>query len=133
MLFIVFFPLLLSTTLNSIHTHSTNNSDCLSCFNGFYLPHGLSTDHEGNVWLTDVALHQVFKFPAGGSDTPLLTLGEKLTPGSDKDHFCKPTDVAVDPNTGNFFVADGYCNGRIMKFSPQGDFLMEWGKMAFSK
>lgn len=23
------------------------------------MPHGLTIDHEGNTWLTDVALHQV--------------------------------------------------------------------------
>src|SRR6187455_2367891 len=29
--------------------------------NRFVMPHGLSIDHEGNVWLTDVGLHQIFK------------------------------------------------------------------------
>ena len=29
--------------------------------NAFYLPHGIHLDTAGNVWLTDVALHQVFK------------------------------------------------------------------------
>lgn len=27
----------------------------------FWLPHGLTIDRHDNVWLTDVALHQVFK------------------------------------------------------------------------
>lgn len=27
----------------------------------FYLPHGIHIDNLGNIWLTDVALHQVFK------------------------------------------------------------------------
>lgn len=27
----------------------------------FYLPHGITVDPEGNTWLTDVAMHQVFK------------------------------------------------------------------------
>lgn len=27
----------------------------------FYLPHGLHVDPFGNIWLTDIALHQVFK------------------------------------------------------------------------
>lgn len=40
---------------------------------------------------------------------PILELGEKLVPGNDEKHFCKPTDVAVAKN-GDFFVADGYCN-----------------------
>ena len=42
-----------------------------------------------------------------GSTTPSLVLGTKLVPGSDNNHFCKPTDVAVASN-GDFFVADGY-------------------------
>jgi hypothetical protein len=41
-------------------------------------------------------------------------------PGSDEKHFCQPTDVAVSENTGFFFVADGYCNSRILKFDRKG-------------
>jgi peptidylamidoglycolate lyase len=29
--------------------------------NLFYMPHGIALDADDNVWLTDVALHQVFK------------------------------------------------------------------------
>jgi len=42
-----------------------------------------------------------------GSSQPDLILGEQFVPGSDKEHFCKPTDVAV-LSTGEFFVSDGY-------------------------
>lgn len=27
----------------------------------FYMPHGMTIDKNGNTWLTDVAMHQVFK------------------------------------------------------------------------
>ena len=27
----------------------------------FYMPHGITIDHNSSIWLTDVALHQVFK------------------------------------------------------------------------
>jgi len=57
---------------------------------------------------------------------PVLELAEKLVPGSDEKHFCKPTDVAVAKN-GDFFVADGYCNSRIMKFNKDGKFLSSFG------
>ena len=45
--------------------------------NFFHLPHMLTVDKKNNVWLTDVALHQVFKFgPYGGdSKKPLIVLG----------------------------------------------------------
>ncbi|XP_005430258.1 peptidyl-glycine alpha-amidating monooxygenase isoform X4 [Geospiza fortis] len=93
----------------------------------FYLPHGLSVDKNGNYWVTDVALHQVFKLGAKDKE-PLLTLGVPLQPGSDKNHFCQPTDVAVDPVTGSIYVSDGYCNSRIVQFSPSGLYVMQWGE-----
>ncbi|XP_064497839.1 peptidyl-glycine alpha-amidating monooxygenase isoform X8 [Pseudopipra pipra] len=93
----------------------------------FYLPHGLSIDKNGNYWVTDVALHQVFKLGTEGKE-PLLTLGVALQPGSDKNHFCQPTDVAVDPITGSIYVSDGYCNSRIIQFSPDGLYVMQWGE-----
>jgi peptidylamidoglycolate lyase len=93
----------------------------------FYMPHGLTADSEGNYWVTDVARHQVFKL--NSEFKPLLVLGEKMVPGSDEKHFCKPTDVAVSSKTGEIFVADGYCNSRIMKFSADGKFLGSFGGM----
>ncbi|XP_077099431.1 peptidyl-glycine alpha-amidating monooxygenase B isoform X2 [Siphateles boraxobius] len=95
--------------------------------NMFYLPHGITTDKNDNYWVTDVALHQVFKLSSSGTDQQLLVLGEAFEPGSDKNHFCQPTDVAVDPVTGNIFVSDGYCNSRIVKFSPEGKYISHWG------
>ncbi|KAM7025215.1 peptidyl-glycine alpha-amidating monooxygenase isoform 3-T3 [Acridotheres tristis] len=93
----------------------------------FYLPHGLSVDKNGNYWVTDVALHQVFKLGANEKE-PLLILGVALQPGSDKNHFCQPTDVTVDPITGSIYVSDGYCNSRIIQFSPNGLYMMQWGE-----
>lgn len=94
--------------------------------NLFFMPHGLSLDLQGkNVWLTDVALHQVFKYPINGSQE-LLALGTAFIPGNDDAHFCKPTSVA---DTGEFiFVADGYCNSRIAMFSSEGKYLGEFGQ-----
>uniref|UniRef100_A0A673ALF8 Peptidylglycine alpha-amidating monooxygenase n=1 Tax=Sphaeramia orbicularis TaxID=375764 RepID=A0A673ALF8_9TELE len=95
--------------------------------NMFYLPHGITTDKDNNYWVTDVALHQVLKVSSDGRDRTLVSLGEAFTPGSDSNHFCQPTDVAVDTETGNIFVSDGYCNARILKFSADGKYLTEWG------
>ncbi|XP_069348761.1 peptidyl-glycine alpha-amidating monooxygenase isoform X12 [Eulemur rufifrons] len=96
--------------------------------NLFYLPHGLSVDKDGNYWVTDVALHQVFKLDPNSKEGPALTLGRSMQPGSDQNHFCQPTDVAVDPGTGAIFVSDGYCNSRIVQFSPHGKFITQWGE-----
>ncbi|XP_004769327.1 peptidyl-glycine alpha-amidating monooxygenase isoform X16 [Mustela putorius furo] len=96
--------------------------------NLFYLPHGLSVDKDGNYWVTDVALHQVFKLDPNSEGSPLLVLGRSMQPGSDQNHFCQPTDVAVDPDTGTIYVSDGYCNSRIVQFSPSGEFITQWGE-----
>uniref|UniRef100_A0AAX7V570 Peptidylglycine alpha-amidating monooxygenase n=1 Tax=Astatotilapia calliptera TaxID=8154 RepID=A0AAX7V570_ASTCA len=94
--------------------------------NMFFLPHGITADKENNYWVTDVALHQV-SFSSDGKDKTLMALGEAFIPGSDNNHFCQPTDVAVDTESGNIFVSDGYCNARIIKFSADGKYLSEWG------
>ncbi|KAK3593802.1 hypothetical protein CHS0354_014344 [Potamilus streckersoni] len=94
----------------------------------FYMPHGISLDREGNIWLTDVALHQVFRIPVG-KEEPDLVLGEKFVPGVDDIHFCKPSDVVV-MSTGEFFVSDGYCNARILKFDKNGTLLKKWGTLS---
>ncbi|XP_076383432.1 peptidyl-alpha-hydroxyglycine alpha-amidating lyase 1 isoform X2 [Megalopta genalis] len=127
----------------------------------FYLPHGLTIDSYGNYWITDVALHQIFKFDAEDiltmekvenlkkmqnnlertfSDNrddnsmmskyvpkPSLTLGVAFSPGNDDKHFCQPTAVAVQTN-GDFFVSDGYCNSRIIKFNAKGERILHWGR-----
>lgn len=90
----------------------------------FIMPHGLTVDHAGNLWLTDVGLHQVFKCSPSGD--VLLTLGEAGVPGDDTSHFNLPTDVAVLPD-GSFYVSDGYQNTRVLKFSATGRFEFQWG------
>lgn len=92
----------------------------------FYLPHGLTIDKKGNAWVTDVALHQVFKFPEKGSKA-LVTIGERFKKGNDQSHFCKPASVAISQE-GDIFVADGYCNTRIVRFSDDGKYISQFGE-----
>ena len=72
----------------------------------FYMPHGLTIDHAGNYWVTDIAMHQVFMFKANDLAHPALTVGEMFQAGSGPTQLCRPADVAVMKN-GDFFVADG--------------------------
>jgi peptidylamidoglycolate lyase len=90
----------------------------------FVMPHGLTIDHEDQLWLTDVGLHQVFKFDARGN--LLMTVGERGVAGQDATHFNMPTDVAIAPD-GTFYVSDGYINSRITKFSADGQLITSWG------
>lgn len=93
--------------------------------NEFVMPHGLTVDHEDNIWLTDVGTHQVFKYSPEGRQ--LMTLGERRISGSDQTHFNLPTDVAV-LRDGSFYVSDGYQNTRVVKFSADGKYQFKWGK-----
>ncbi len=87
--------------------------------------HGIRVDPDDNVWVTDYGDHQVMKFNREGE--LLMTLGEKGVPAEDETHFNRPADVAFSP-TGEFYVADGYGNSRIVKFSKEGKFISAWGK-----
>jgi len=88
----------------------------------FLMPHGLTIDGEGNLYVTDVGLHQVMRFPPNATK-PDLVLGTRMQPGRDQAHFCMPTSVAVSDATGDFFVGDGYCNSRVMKFNRDGKLI----------
>lgn len=87
----------------------------------FYLPHGFFIDNENNMWFTDCGSHQVLKFV---NFELALVLGTKLQPGADAQHFCKPADVLVH-NDNSIYVADGYCNSRLVHFAPNGAYLDE--------
>ena len=92
--------------------------------NLFALPHNITIDLKDNVWVADVALHQVYKFSHDGK--LLLTVGERGISGDDGAHFNRPSDVAVAPD-GSFYVSDGYGNNRVLKFASDGRFLFQWG------
>jgi peptidylamidoglycolate lyase len=82
----------------------------------FTLPHGLTIDAEDNVWVTDVALHQVLKFDRSGK--LLMTIGERDVPGLDERHFDKPTDVAIAAD-GSVYVGDVSSGMQVKKFVRQ--------------
>lgn len=96
----------------------------------FFMPHGISVDDKLNVWVTDVGLHQVMRFPPN-SDRADLVLGQRFQPGKGDNLFCKPTDVEV-LSTGEFFISDGYCNSRILKYDKAGTLIREFGSSSIA-
>lgn len=113
-------------------------------------PHGMTVDHEGNVWVTDArdnlaALrtaageggridstrlygHQIFKFSPDG--VLLMTLGSRGG-GREPGYFYQPNAVLVAPN-GDIWVAEGHSsrpgsNARLFKFDRSGRLLLTLG------
>ena len=90
--------------------------------------HGITFAPDGTLFLIDDDDHTVRKCTPEGK--VIFTLG---TPGVPTEYmsgqpFHRPTDVAIDPNTGDFYVADGYGNSRVHKYSPDGNLLFSWGE-----
>lgn len=112
---------------NTILTIDASSGKPVSSWGGglFIMPHGLTIDDQNNFWVTDVGLHQVFKFDSKGN--LLMKTGHAGEAGNDTSHFDMPTDVAV-AGDGSFYVSDGYGNSRVVKFSSGGKYLFEWGK-----
>ena len=99
--------------------------------------HGIHVDSEDNVWTTDRQDHVTVKHDKYGK--VLLELGNRgwanaaVSPfGTHPDHnflggpFCMPAGVST-ASTGAIFVADGYGNRQVHRFSPEGELELSWG------
>ena len=102
-------------------------------------PHGISIDSESRVYIADRGDHTVKVYTATGE--PLAVWGRPGTPSDTRIDFMirdpaqreererefrpgppfnKPAQ-AIRHQSGDVFVADGYGNSRIHRFSPDGD------------
>jgi uncharacterized protein (TIGR03663 family) len=77
---------------------------------GFYGPRGITTDSQGNVFITDTGNKRVIYF-----DTDGKPLGQFGTGGSNPGQFEEPVGLVFDPS-GNLYVADTW-NQRVQVFS----------------
>lgn len=91
-------------------------------------PHGLRIDPEGNVWTVDVDAHRVMKWTPSGRLLMMIG-GVGGAPGNNdsKDQFNRPANLTFAPN-GDFFVADGYVNSRVVRFNKDGEYITHWGR-----
>jgi len=116
---------------------------------GFSFAHAIRFDKEDNLWVVDEGSNMVMKFNPQGLVTMVLgrkdeaidylekyleeadhtVAGANAKPGAGAGRggsFGRPTDVAFDTQ-GNIFVADGYDNSRVAKFTKDGDFVKSIG------
>ncbi|MSR35609.1 MAG: hypothetical protein EXR95_03045 [Gemmatimonadetes bacterium] len=93
---------------------------------GMYkLPHGIEIGPDGNVWTTDANTSKIYEFTPMGEKLLEIEVGgiPDLT-----SEFCSITDVTFHPQRpGHVFVADGYCNGRVVEYDAQGKKVQEFG------
>ena len=87
--------------------------------------HGIFIDAEDNVYCVERDAHIMHKFTSDGE--LLMSVGEQGEPGAEGEPFNLPTDLAIGPD-GEMFISDGYGNARVHKYSPDGEFIMSWGK-----
>ena len=109
----------------------------------FVNPHAMLIDKDDNLWLVDSDGGQVMKFTSSGELLLAIgTRGYRSDTGVDTTDFSHarwknvkrsgepfnlPAGVAVAPS-GDIFVADGYANSRVHKFSAEGKLLHSWGE-----
>ena len=92
----------------------------------FREPWGIAVDDEGYVYVADTWNHRIQKFDRNGNF--LLqwgTFGDTRGELGQEGVFYGPRDIAID-GEGNLYVTDTG-NKRIQKFSPEGEFLGQWG------
>lgn len=87
--------------------------------------HGFYIGPDERAYLTDTRDHTVRKFTLDGK--LLLTLGTPGKPGKEGEPFRRPAAAAIS-SSGDIFVADGYDNARVHKYSPEGKLIKSWGK-----
>ena len=66
--------------------------------------------------------------PVGAVGQPVVFITQWGTTGTGTSQFDTPIDVAVDPATGNVFVAD-LANHRVQVFTADGAFVRSWNHM----
>ena len=106
--------------------------DGLPIFEG---PHNARFDRDDNLWYVDSGNNVLIKFDK--DKRVRMVLGrrpeawtwkthviERAVPG--RENFYQPTDVISGPD-GSLYVADGYGNSRIAKYTKDGVFVSAWG------
>lgn len=86
--------------------------------------HGIFIAADDKVFLVDRDAHEILIFDTEGEQ--IGALGERHAPRFEAP-FNHPTDAAVAPD-GDIFVADGYGNSAVHRFSPEGELILTWGK-----
>jgi DNA-binding beta-propeller fold protein YncE len=104
----------------------------------FNRAHGLFIGPDDSLYCVDDGDHTVRKCTPEGKVVMTLGVpgeisntgyvpGDFLSVKRGAGPFCRPTNIALSPE-GEIYVADGYGNARVHKFSPYGELMLSWGE-----
>lgn len=91
-------------------------------FNKNYYPKHITTDQQGNVYVTEGALPGVRKFSPQGET--LLTIGSAGTGDGQFNRIAGPDQTSID-SKGNIYVLTAR-EHQIQKFDATGNFVQKW-------
>lgn len=111
--------------------------------------HGMDIRKEGNeefLYLAPTGMHKVFKTTLDGEvlleiDYPSIAKNDKgelcyhdqevtkdgKTSLKKAAEFYVPTFIALPPNTGDFYVTDGYGSNYVHRYNAKGEYIQSWG------
>ena len=91
----------------------------------FAEPHAIWVDAQDHVYCTDREDHTVREFESDGQ--LVRAMGTPHQPGAPGLPFNKPAKAVTSPS-GEIWVADGYGQSRIHRFSADAELLLSWGE-----
>jgi len=93
----------------------------------FRRAHGIHVASDGMLWCTDDGDHTVRRVTPEGKVLMEIGVPGAPAPFMSNTPFNRCTHTALAPN-GDIYVSDGYGNACVHKYSPDGKWLMSWGK-----
>ena len=92
--------------------------------------HGITVDHEGNVWLAGNGAKdtQILKFNGDGKFIFQIGKHGVHNGSNDVDNFWQPTKIWEDVSANEMYIGDGYGNRRVMVLDvATGKYKRHWG------
>ena len=85
--------------------------------------HSVRVDPQGNIWMIDAAGHVIYKL----APTEKRSCGLAPRGRGNGRHTFQSSDRCGVRFTCDFYVSDGYGNARVVKYSRDGKYLLQWG------
>jgi len=82
--------------------------------------HGIFAAADDTLYVVDRDAHRLYRVSAGREPEPILAASGVA--------FCHPTDVVVDPATGELYVSDGYGGAAVHRFAADGTHICSFGE-----